>query len=73
MERSNDAPPLATGTGEGGLQVPFCEAAAHRNSAKTEEQQPDLAVETVDLLLLSKYDETENRLGHAQILQLVKY
>nr|VZI29964.1 unnamed protein product [Spirometra erinaceieuropaei] len=30
----------------------------------------DLAIETIELLLQSKYDETENRLGHAQILQL---
>nr|VZI50919.1 unnamed protein product [Spirometra erinaceieuropaei] len=29
----------------------------------------DLAIETIELLLQSKYDETENRLGHAQILQ----
>nr|VZI27690.1 unnamed protein product [Spirometra erinaceieuropaei] len=33
----------------------------------------DLAIETVELLLQSKYDETENRLGHAQILQLLKF
>ncbi|BHF70575.1 hypothetical protein SprV_0301362700 [Sparganum proliferum] len=32
----------------------------------------DLAIETLELLLQSKYDETENRLGHAQILQLLK-
>ncbi|BHF71022.1 hypothetical protein SprV_0401407600 [Sparganum proliferum] len=32
----------------------------------------DLAIETVELLLQSKYDETENRLGHAQILHLLK-
>nr|VZI41828.1 unnamed protein product [Spirometra erinaceieuropaei] len=32
----------------------------------------DLAIETIELLLQSKYDETENRLGHAQILQLPK-
>nr|VZH95918.1 unnamed protein product [Spirometra erinaceieuropaei] len=31
-----------------------------------------LAIETIELLLQSKYDETENRLGHAQILQLPK-
>nr|VZI19760.1 unnamed protein product [Spirometra erinaceieuropaei] len=30
----------------------------------------DLAIE---LLLQSKYDETENRLGHAQLLQLLKF
>ncbi|BHF74583.1 hypothetical protein SprV_0501766900 [Sparganum proliferum] len=29
----------------------------------------DLAVETIELLLREKYDETENRLGHAQIIQ----
>ncbi|BHF58393.1 hypothetical protein SprV_0100134500 [Sparganum proliferum] len=32
----------------------------------------DLAIETIELLLQSKYDETENRLGHAHILQLLK-
>ncbi|BHF70540.1 hypothetical protein SprV_0301359200 [Sparganum proliferum] len=32
----------------------------------------DLAIETMELLLQSKYDETENRLGHAQILHLLK-
>ncbi|BHF66593.1 hypothetical protein SprV_0200961500 [Sparganum proliferum] len=32
----------------------------------------DLAVETIELLLREKYDETENRLGHAQIVQLLK-
>nr|VZH94040.1 unnamed protein product [Spirometra erinaceieuropaei] len=32
----------------------------------------DLAIETIELPLQSKYDETENRLGHAQILQLLK-
>nr|VZI39749.1 unnamed protein product [Spirometra erinaceieuropaei] len=32
----------------------------------------DLAIETTELLLQSKYDETENRLGHAQVLQLLK-
>ncbi|BHF74930.1 hypothetical protein SprV_0501802000 [Sparganum proliferum] len=29
----------------------------------------DLAIETVELLLRSKYDETEHRLGHAQVFQ----
>ncbi|BHF84284.1 hypothetical protein SprV_0902743500 [Sparganum proliferum] len=33
----------------------------------------DLAIETIELLLQSKYDETDNRLGHAQILQLLKF
>ncbi|BHF69640.1 hypothetical protein SprV_0301268600 [Sparganum proliferum] len=32
----------------------------------------DLAIEIIELLLQSKYNETENRLGHAQILQLLK-
>ncbi|BHF77694.1 hypothetical protein SprV_0602080300 [Sparganum proliferum] len=32
----------------------------------------DLAIGTIELLLQSKYDEPENRLGHAQILQLLK-
>ncbi|BHF65081.1 hypothetical protein SprV_0200809000 [Sparganum proliferum] len=33
----------------------------------------DLTVETIELLLQSKYDKTENRLGHAQVLQLLKF
>nr|VZI21149.1 unnamed protein product [Spirometra erinaceieuropaei] len=33
----------------------------------------DLAIETIKLLLQSKYDETENRLGRAQVLQLLKF
>ncbi|BHF65430.1 hypothetical protein SprV_0200844000 [Sparganum proliferum] len=38
-----------------------------------EKLKGDLAIETVDLLLRSKYNETENRLGHAQVLQLLKF
>ncbi|BHF61277.1 hypothetical protein SprV_0100425000 [Sparganum proliferum] len=37
-----------------------------------DEDVKDLAIETIELLLQSKYDETENRLGHAQLLQLLK-
>ncbi|BHF58391.1 hypothetical protein SprV_0100134300 [Sparganum proliferum] len=33
----------------------------------------DLEVETIELLLRKKYDETENRLGHAQIIQFLKF
>ncbi|BHF80590.1 hypothetical protein SprV_0702371800 [Sparganum proliferum] len=33
----------------------------------------DLTIETVEPLLRSKYNETENRLGHAQVLQLLKF
>ncbi|BHF76059.1 hypothetical protein SprV_0501915700 [Sparganum proliferum] len=33
----------------------------------------DLAVETIELLLQSKYDEPENGLGHAKVLQLLKF
>ncbi|BHF73007.1 hypothetical protein SprV_0401608000 [Sparganum proliferum] len=33
----------------------------------------DLAVETIEILLREKYDETENRLGHAQIIQLLNF
>nr|VZI30325.1 unnamed protein product [Spirometra erinaceieuropaei] len=33
----------------------------------------DLAVETIELLLRKKYDKTENRLRHAQIIQLLKF
>nr|VZI50456.1 unnamed protein product [Spirometra erinaceieuropaei] len=32
----------------------------------------DLTIETIQLLLKSKYDETENHLGRAQVLQLLK-
>nr|VZI43636.1 unnamed protein product [Spirometra erinaceieuropaei] len=32
----------------------------------------DLVIETIELLLQSKYDESESRLGDAQILQLLK-
>nr|VZI24647.1 unnamed protein product [Spirometra erinaceieuropaei] len=38
-----------------------------------EKLKGDLAVETIELLLREKYDETENRLGHAQIIQLLKF
>nr|VZI15033.1 unnamed protein product [Spirometra erinaceieuropaei] len=37
-----------------------------------EKLKGDLAIETIELLLQSKYDETDNRLGHAQVLQLLK-
>ncbi|BHF79740.1 hypothetical protein SprV_0702286300 [Sparganum proliferum] len=37
-----------------------------------EKLKGDLAIETIELLLQSKYDETENHLGHAQILHLLK-
>ncbi|BHF83170.1 hypothetical protein SprV_0802631200 [Sparganum proliferum] len=33
----------------------------------------DLAVETIEVLLREKYDETENRFGHAQIIQLLNF
>nr|VZI24285.1 unnamed protein product [Spirometra erinaceieuropaei] len=32
----------------------------------------NLAIETIELLLQSKYDEHENRFGHVQIIQLLK-
>nr|VZI31985.1 unnamed protein product [Spirometra erinaceieuropaei] len=35
--------------------------------------QPDLAIEIVELLLRSKYNETESRLGHAKVVQLLKF
>ncbi|BHF65072.1 hypothetical protein SprV_0200808100 [Sparganum proliferum] len=38
-----------------------------------EKLKGDLAVETIELLLREKYNETENRLGHAQIIQLLKF
>nr|VZI31447.1 unnamed protein product [Spirometra erinaceieuropaei] len=37
-----------------------------------EKLKGDLPIETIELLLQSKYDETENRLGHTQVLQLLK-
>ncbi|BHF80383.1 hypothetical protein SprV_0702351000 [Sparganum proliferum] len=37
-----------------------------------EELKGDLAIETIELLLQSKYNETENSLGRAQVLQLLK-
>nr|VZI48701.1 unnamed protein product [Spirometra erinaceieuropaei] len=36
-----------------------------------EKLKGDLAIEAIELLLQSKYDETENRLGPAQVLQLL--
>ncbi|BHF79487.1 hypothetical protein SprV_0702260700 [Sparganum proliferum] len=33
----------------------------------------DLTIETIEQLLQNKYDETENRLGHAQVLQLMEF
>ncbi|BHF66772.1 hypothetical protein SprV_0200979400 [Sparganum proliferum] len=33
----------------------------------------ELVIETIELLLQSKYDETENHLGHAQVLNLLKF
>ncbi|BHF65994.1 hypothetical protein SprV_0200900800 [Sparganum proliferum] len=33
----------------------------------------DMAVETIELLLREKYDETDNHLGQAQIIQLLKF
>nr|VZI15964.1 unnamed protein product [Spirometra erinaceieuropaei] len=38
-----------------------------------EKRKGDLAIETVELLLRSKYNESENRFGHAQVLQLLKF
>nr|VZI26717.1 unnamed protein product [Spirometra erinaceieuropaei] len=38
-----------------------------------EKLKGDLAIETIDLLLQNKYDETENRLGHAQVLQYLNF
>nr|VZI26444.1 unnamed protein product [Spirometra erinaceieuropaei] len=38
-----------------------------------EKLKGDLTIETIELLLQNKYDETENRLEHAQILQLLKF
>ncbi|BHF77503.1 hypothetical protein SprV_0602061000 [Sparganum proliferum] len=44
------------------------------SSAKfLEKLKGDLAIETIELLLQSKYDETENRLGRVQVFQLLKF
>ncbi|BHF61533.1 hypothetical protein SprV_0100450800 [Sparganum proliferum] len=40
---------------------------------EAEAAQQLIPVETIELLLQSKYDETENRLGRAQVLQLLKF
>ncbi|BHF66269.1 hypothetical protein SprV_0200928500 [Sparganum proliferum] len=47
----------------------------HNLSSKelTKDQMQDLAIETIELLLQSKYDETENRRGRAQVLQILKF
>ncbi|BHF71189.1 hypothetical protein SprV_0401424400 [Sparganum proliferum] len=37
-----------------------------------EKLKGDLAIETIELILQSKDDETENRLGHAQVHQLLR-
>ncbi|BHF81626.1 hypothetical protein SprV_0802475900 [Sparganum proliferum] len=37
-----------------------------------EKLKGDLTIETIELLLQNKYDETENRLGLIQVLQLLK-
>ncbi|BHF84396.1 hypothetical protein SprV_0902754700 [Sparganum proliferum] len=38
-----------------------------------EKLKGDMTIETIKLFLQSKYDETENRLGRAQVLQLLKF
>nr|VZI30438.1 unnamed protein product [Spirometra erinaceieuropaei] len=43
------------------------------NFLAAESDTTNLASETIDLLPQSKYDETENRLGHVQVLQLLKF
>ncbi|BHF82323.1 hypothetical protein SprV_0802546000 [Sparganum proliferum] len=51
---------------------PFEKFAADAQYSQLVQETLDLAIETIELLLQIKYDETENRLGHAQILQLLK-
>ncbi|BHF83935.1 hypothetical protein SprV_0902708400 [Sparganum proliferum] len=46
---------------------------AHKRSCVRTLFQRDLAIETIELLLQGKYDETEDRLGRAQVLQLLKF
>ncbi|BHF70653.1 hypothetical protein SprV_0301370600 [Sparganum proliferum] len=48
--------------GGGSLRNPFSKAPPQ-----------DLAVETIELLLGEKYNKTENPLGHAQVIQLLKF
>nr|VZI30976.1 unnamed protein product [Spirometra erinaceieuropaei] len=55
-------------TRHGGLR-----SVCNSNRAQNFGLGPDLAMETVELLLRSKYNETGNRLGHAQILQLLNF
>ncbi|BHF80586.1 hypothetical protein SprV_0702371400 [Sparganum proliferum] len=38
-----------------------------------EKLKGDLAIETIELLLQSKYDETENLIGQAQTLQILNF
>ncbi|BHF79838.1 DNA polymerase epsilon subunit 2 [Sparganum proliferum] len=57
----------------GGSIVDGPAAAADTNMIRLLQTSQDLAVETIELLLREKYDETENRLGHAQIIQLLKF
>ncbi|BHF77048.1 hypothetical protein SprV_0502015000 [Sparganum proliferum] len=40
---------------------------------QSEKTTPDLAIETIELLLQGKYGDTGNRLGQAQVLQLMKF
>ncbi|BHF64994.1 hypothetical protein SprV_0200800300 [Sparganum proliferum] len=40
---------------------------------KTSDSNRCRIAETIGLLLREKYDETENRLGHAQVIQLLKF
>ncbi|VDN31516.1 unnamed protein product [Dibothriocephalus latus] len=49
------------------------EATVRASAQSLEKLKGDLAVDTVDLLLRSEYNETKNRLGRAQILQLLQF
>ncbi|BHF71574.1 hypothetical protein SprV_0401463400 [Sparganum proliferum] len=54
-------------TEEGALHHP------HYTSRSPFDTTSDLAIETIQLLLQSKYDERENRLGRVRVLQLLKF
>nr|VZI23846.1 unnamed protein product [Spirometra erinaceieuropaei] len=64
----------------GGLKIKVFRKAANTmqvlnfnsNDPISHKRSCDLAIETIELLLQSKYNETKNRLGHAQVLQLLK-
>nr|VZI46619.1 unnamed protein product [Spirometra erinaceieuropaei] len=51
----------------------FLAGRSQRVQVGRQQSSEDLAIETIERLLQSKYDETDNRLGRAQVLQLLKF